>query len=383
MREEIEVPKPEWGSHLTDVILNLEKLRAPTLRGSVPPFVFWQLKAVFHMLETLGSARIEGNNTTLADYVESKLDKQRETTDPHRELENLEKAILFVEDTLEEDTPINRAFISELHKIVTVGLDSAGEGSRYPGQLRPVNVTISQSKHTPPDVLILAEKFEAYLNLINKEQPISNQLLTVAIAHHRFAHIHPFDNGNGRLGRILSYALLIKSGFNVKKGGRLMNPSAVFYTNREEYYERLSAADSLSDKDLLNWSEYYLDGLLDAIKKVDKLLSREYIQAQILLPALTRARGYQRIRQSDLEILKFLITKPDMSIKAEELGQFGYKTSKEKSYVVSQMKNADLLTATRSNGRIYTINIVGKAILRDVMEILKKEGFVAEFLEKN
>ena len=162
-----------------------------------------------------------------------------------------------------------------------------------------------------------------------------------------------------------------------------MNPSAVFYTNREEYYERLSAADSLSDKGLLDWSEYYLDGLLDAIKKVDKLLSRKYIQAQILLPAMTRAREYQRINQLDFEILKLLITKPDMSIKAEELEQFGYKTSKEKSYVVSQMKNADLLTATKPNGRIYTINIIGKAILRDVIEILKQEGFVAEFLEKN
>ena len=162
MREERQIPKPEWGSHLTDVILNLEKLRAPTLRASVPPSVFFQLKAVFHMLETLGSARIEGNNTTLADYVESKLDIQKKTTDPQRELENLEQAISFVEDTLDEDTPINRAFISELHKIVTRGLDPAGEGSRYPGELRPVNVTISQSKHTPPDVLVLSEKFEEY-----------------------------------------------------------------------------------------------------------------------------------------------------------------------------------------------------------------------------
>lgn len=267
--------------------------------------------------------------------------------------------------------------------MVTEGLDPSGEGSRYPGELRPVNVTISKSEHSPPDVAVLAEKYEAFIDLINKEQPLSNQLLTVAIAHHRFAHIHPFDNGNGRLGRILSYALLIKSGFNVKKGGRLMNPSAVFYTNRDAYYEKLSAADSLSGKDLLDWSEYYLDGLLDAIMKVDKLMSRQYIQAQILMPALMRAKKYQRINQSDLEILKYLIKKPEMAIKAEELDQFGYKSSKEKSHVVSQMKNADLLLPTKPNGRIYTINIVSKGILRDVIEALKQEGFVAEFLEKN
>ena len=162
-----------------------------------------------------------------------------------------------------------------------------------------------------------------------------------------------------------------------------MNPSAVFYTNRDEYYNRLSAADSLEKKDLLDWAEYYLDGLLDAIRKVDRLLNLNYIQNVVLLPALERAREFQRISQSDYDILKYLILKADMEIKAEELDKFGYHESKAKSGVIGRMKKADLIIPTKPNGRIYTIKIVGKGILRDVIEILKKEGFIAESLENN
>ena len=384
--ENIQVPTPVWGSRLSDVILRLEKLRAPTLQGSVPPAVFFQLKSVFHMLETLGSARIEGNHTTLADYVETKLDavsSQGQMEDPQKELENIESAIAFIEDTLTNDIPIDRAFISQLHQLITDGLNPKEEGSMNPGELRQVNVKIAQSKHSPPDMAVISEHFEALVELMNREHSLSYQLLAVAIAHHRFAHIHPFDNGNGRVGRVLSYALLIKLGFNVKKGGRLMNPSAVFYTNRDSYYDRLAAADSLEDKDLLDWAEYYLDGLLDAILKVDRLLNRDYIEKQILLPAITRAKQFGRISDQDFSILKYLIKQPSMSMKAEELALFGFKSSKQKSAVISLMRNADLLTPTKPSGRIYTIKIIGKGVLRDVIEALKQEDFVPEFLENN
>ncbi|MGJ8661908.1 MAG: Fic family protein [Bacteroidota bacterium] len=379
----IELPKPEWGSKLSDIILELEKLRSPALRGSVPPYIFIQLKSVFHMIETLGSARIEGNHTTLADYVENKLSEQKQDTDPQKELDNIEAAIGFIEETLEDDIPINRAYISELHKMIVKDLSVHEEGSRSPGELRQINVKIAQSKHSPPDALVLEEKFDEFLELINWESPISFQLLAVAISHHRFAYIHPFDNGNGRLGRVLSYALLIKSGFNVKKGGRIMNPSAVFYANRDEYYNRLSAADSLSDKDLLAWAEYYLSGLLDAIVKIDKLLDKNYMVAKLLLPALQQAVVSQRISKPDFEIFKYLITKNEMSMKSEELSKFGYTTSKQKSAVISRLKNDGLLMPTKPNGRTYTIKFVSTGLLRDVIERLREEGFVADFLEKN
>ena len=65
---------PSFDSPLVDVLTELEHLRRLQLGGTTPPQVFFQLKRIFHMLESLGSARIEGNHTTLADYVESKLE---------------------------------------------------------------------------------------------------------------------------------------------------------------------------------------------------------------------------------------------------------------------------------------------------------------------
>lgn len=65
---------PSFDSPLVDVLTELEHLRRLQLHGTTPPQVFFQLKHIFHMLESLGSARIEGNHTTLADYVESKLE---------------------------------------------------------------------------------------------------------------------------------------------------------------------------------------------------------------------------------------------------------------------------------------------------------------------
>ena len=84
---------PAFDSPLVDVLTELQHLRRLRLAGSTPAPVFFQLKHVFHILESLGSARIEGNHTTLADYVESAVSGQDLAADPLREIANIEQAI--------------------------------------------------------------------------------------------------------------------------------------------------------------------------------------------------------------------------------------------------------------------------------------------------
>lgn len=96
--EEIKIPDPSWGSNLANIILDLEKLRTKRLGGDVPPFIFFQLKNIFHILETLGSARIEGNNTTLAEYVEKIIENQEKKDEANDEIKNIDKAILCLFD---------------------------------------------------------------------------------------------------------------------------------------------------------------------------------------------------------------------------------------------------------------------------------------------
>lgn len=101
--------EPSFGSQLTDLIIELDYLRRKPLVGSTHPKVFFQLKHIFHTLESIGSARIEGNNTTIAEYIETKLTETKTVPPGIKEIQNIEKAMAFIEDNVKEH-PINRAF---------------------------------------------------------------------------------------------------------------------------------------------------------------------------------------------------------------------------------------------------------------------------------
>jgi len=382
--DNIIIPDPSWGSDLANIILDLEKLRTKELGGDVPAHIFFQLKDIFHILETLGSARIEGNNTTLAEYVEKRIEKEQDTDESNDEIENLDDAIDFIEEHTDEDTIFDRAFVSEIHKILTKGLTPPprGEGSQNPGELRKHNVSIKRSGHTPPDLLVLQEYFEKFISFINHPYKEQYQLLMIAVAHHRFEYIHPYDNGNGRMGRLLNYAFLIKLGFKVKNG-RLINPSSVFYTDRDKYYNMLSQADSLADEDILQWSEYFLLGLKNEIEKIDSLLDKAYVKTYILLPTLKIALEKEHITSQEFKILEYLVNKEEMSMKAEELKFLGITDSKKKSTTMTKLKNKNIIVPTTEGGRIYTIKFVNNYLLRGIMKILHDNGFVSDFLNNN
>ena len=381
--ENIKIPDPSWGSELATVILDLEKLRTKKLGGDVPPYIFFQLKEIFHILETLGSARIEGNNTTLAEYVEKIISNDEKEDESNEEIKNLESAIEFIEENTDETTLLNRAFISEIHKILTKNLTPPpkGEGSLYPGELRKHTVSIKSSGHKPLEPLVLQSYFDTFVEFINVPHKEQYQLLMVAVAHHRFEYIHPFDNGNGRMGRLLNYAFLIKLGFQVKNG-RIINPSSVFYTDRDKYYDMLSLADSLKNDDLLRWCEYFLLGLKNEIEKIDSLLDVDYVKISILLPTLKIARESEHITNQEFKILQYLIHKDDISMKAEELSFLGINDSKSKSKIMAKLKEKNIIMPTTPNGRIYTLKFVNNYLLRGVMKVLQQNGFISDFLNQ-
>ena len=381
----INIPEPEWKTSITKTILDLDKLRTRVLWGEIPAYLFFQMKEIFHMLETIGSARIEGNNTTLAEYIEDVIDKGHDpSTENNRELINIDKAIHFIEKNTDAQTPINRAYLSQLHKLATDGLTPPpkGEGSRYPGQLRKDNVTIGKADHKPADVAILKEYFDDFIEFINAEHIEQNQLLMVAIAHHRFMYIHPFDNGNGRVGRLLNYALLIKLGFNVKDG-RIINASSVFYTDRDKYYDMLACADSLKDKDVLDWCEYFLNGLRNEIEKIDNLMSAQFTRKQILLPTLKFALEREHITKQEFDILKVLVNKKKMVIKASALEALGLNTPVQRSRAIKQLRDKRMLVPIAEGKREYRIEFLNNYLLRGMINALKENGFVADFLNRN
>lgn len=378
----IQIPNIEFSSDLNTIIFELENIKARQLIDAIPKHIFIQLKEIFYILETLGSAKIEGNNTTLSEYIEKIIEKNDIKDEQQIEIKNIEKALEFIENNTNEKTQFNRAYISQLHKIIMQNLTPPpnGEGSNYPGILRKHNVSIKKAKHNPPEFCVLQEYFDEFIRFINSDHKKQYQLLMIAIAHHRFAYIHPFDNGNGRLGRLINYALLIKLGFKLE-GDRIINPSSVFYSNRNKYYDKLAQADSLKDKDVLDWCYYFLSGLKNEIRKIDVLLDKKYVKEKILLPSINFALDRENITAKEYKILKYIINKEDMFMKSQELDFLGLYNSKQKARLMAKLKDKKLVFPITKGGRIYSIKFTNNYLLRGVMTILKKEGFIHDFLK--
>ncbi len=379
IHKEIDLVKPDFNSKLTGVILELEKLRGTILGGPVHPHIFFELKEVFQMLESFGSARIEGNRTTLSDLVEKTIEKKRDGDDQIREIANGENAMSYIEDALGKGLSINSSFILEVHKIVTHKLTPPpdGEGSRIPGQFRNHDVEIQKSVHKPPAFSMVTKYVNDLLYFINETTEPQNELLVTAIAHHRFAWIHPFDNGNGRLVRLLTYAMLIKQGFNVQNG-RILNPTAIFCVDRDKYYQMLAQADSGGEKEMIMWCEYVLTGLLNEIHKIDKLLDRNYLTKKILLPAVSFGLENKFITKLEHEILKKAVLSKDMEIVSADIESIiPGKLPAERSRTLARLRHKKMLVPVKENGRKYVISFFHNYLLRGVVDALKKEGFVS------
>lgn len=131
---ELQLLNPTFDSPLVDVLSELEHLRRLRLEGDTPAPVFFQLKAIFHTLESLGSARIEGNHTTLADYLDNKIEGKATDSDQLREVANIEKAMSYIEEIMRQGEPVTERIIREIHAMTVEELER--EGDRTPGAYR-------------------------------------------------------------------------------------------------------------------------------------------------------------------------------------------------------------------------------------------------------
>lgn len=371
----LELVQPDFDSSLTDLIIELDYLRKKPLLGTTHSKVFFQLKEIFHLLESLGSARIEGNNTTLAEYIETKIEGNKDASFEIKEIQNIEHTMEFVEQVV-KDYPINRAFVSEMHKKIVDGLPlpPKGEGDPMPGEYRTINLAIQKSNHTPPEFLKVHEYMNELFEFINREDNDKYDLLKTAIAHHRFVWVHPFRNGNGRTVRMLTYAMLIKTGFNVNVG-RILNPTAIFCSSRNHYYKFLDIADKGDKKSTLTWCEYVLKGLKDEIEKIDRLLDYNYLKKEILEPSLHDALEKKYVTLTEFKVLQKAVEL--QVIKAGDLKDiFKDKANTEISRQIRRLIEKKMLTTEEEAARKYLISFNNSYLLRSVIRLLGEKGFL-------
>ena len=372
---DLKLIEPDFGSSLTDLIIELDYLRKKQLGGSTHPKVFFQLKNIFHKLESIGSARIEGNNTTIAEYMETNLSDRKQFSEGIKEIQNIEKSMAFVEENI-VDYPISRALISEMHKMIVDELmpPPQGEGDSTPGQFRQVNLEISKSTHKPPEWLKVNEYMEELLDFVNREDSPKYDLLKTAIAHHRFVWIHPFRNGNGRTVRLFTYAMLVKAGFNVNVG-RIINPTAVFCSNRNDYYSYLSAADNGTRAGMLSWIEYVLKGLKEEIEKIDKLSDYEFLRKEILMPSINLSLERKYITDLESKVLKRAVDLQVISA-ADVKSIFPGKVDSEVSRQIRKLIDQKMLTQEKEGGRKYVLRFDNSYLLRSIIQLLGDKGFL-------
>jgi Fic family protein len=376
---------PSFDSPLVSEVFALEKLRYTRLGGTTPPWLFFDLKEIMHILESVASARIEGNRTTVVGAAIDSLDSDKPAeNEDFQELRNIRKAIRFIEDTVggKDPQPITSALIREIQKTIVEGLTR--DGSKNPGAWRTEPVRISNSPHRPPEHLEIPSLIHELCQYIEDDNEGKLDIIKIAIAHHRFAAIHPFDNGNGRTARLLTYAMLVKSKFIDKTKRTVLNPSAIFCIDRQRYYDMLAEADTGTEEGLEAWCLYVARGITAEMDRVNRLLDRDYAVAHIIEPALHNALDSKFISADEHEILRIAMRKD--IIQAQDVKHlFGNTASAgvQTSRVLSNMKDKKLLMVHPNYQKKYVMRFANNYLLHDVLKAMDKNGLLVVENEVN
>jgi hypothetical protein len=369
---------PSFNSELVSELFNLEKIRYTHLGGTTPPWLFFDLREIMYILESVASARIEGNRTTVVSAAMDSLSSDEKPSDEGlQELRNIRKAIDFIEETFDGDDSqqITPSFIREVQKIVVTDLKH--DGSKWPGDWRSCSVHIKKSDHKPPNRIEISRLIQELCDYIADDNDNKMDIIKIALAHHRLAAIHPFDNGNGRTARLVTYAMLIKAKFINKTMRTILNPSAIFCMDRQEYYDKLAVADSGEEEALEDWCLYVARGIASEMVRVSKLLDRDYAVPHIIEPALKSALDSQFISAEEHEILKIAMQK-DL-IQAQDVRHlFGPTASAavQTSRVLTNMRDKGLLMVHPDYQKKYVMRFANNYLLRDVLLAMDRNGLL-------
>ena len=305
----LELPTPSFNSTITDLIIDLDHLRKKEIRTATHPVVFRQLVELFHIVEGLASARIEGNNTQLLELLENDSDREPSSSEGVKEIRNLENTLAFI-DSVIDMREIDLPFILEIHQRIMEGLKPPpmGDGDLRAGMFRDEEVGIAKSSHLPPPPWEINGLIDELLAFLGQEHPPKYDLIISAMVHHRFVWIHPFANGNGRTVRVLTYAILIKQGFRVNTR-RILNPASAFCLDRNLYYKSLAKADRGKHNGILEWCFYMLNVIKAEIEKIDRLSDTNYLNSKILLPAIDFSYKNKFLSEMEWKILKLTVDK--------------------------------------------------------------------------
>ncbi|MBA3416120.1 MAG: Fic family protein [Chloroflexia bacterium] len=309
--------------------------------------------------EAVLSTRIEGTRTSLAEvfFAESVEDDDDRPPDADRqEVNNYVRALELGLARLEEGRPITLNLVLELHAVLMAGVRGQ---DKAPGRLRTVQNWIggtrldgSDAVFVPPPPELLMDCLSDWERFLNRRD-LMPDLIQCAILHEQFEAIHPFVDGNGRMGRLLITLFLVER-------GRLSQPllylSSYIDANRDAYYDLLQAVRT--DGDWENWILFFLHG-------VEETATEALSQTASLVDLREMFRAQVRGNAKATELVDYLFFNPYITARR---AQSALRASPPTAYsAIAALEAAGILTETTGKryGRRYLSTPIADILIGD------------------
>ena len=336
----------EWGWQTPAIGALLE--RAARKLGELNSFARFvpniELFIKLHVThEAVISSRIEGTKTQMDEALLPETEIEPEGRDDWQEVNNYVTAMNEAIESLKA-LPISSRLIKNTHKVL---LNSVRGEHKLPGTYRTSQNwigghSLADARYIPPHATLLGDlmgDLEKFLNESNDSVPA---LIKIAIAHYQFETIHPFLDGNGRMGRLLITLFLVEQGILEQP---LLYMSSYFEKDKTLYYDNLNNVRVKND--MLQWIKYFLVGIEQtATLAVDRL--KKVLELKVSVETEIRTT-YGRRSASALSLLQYLFQHPTLSI--DEAATACALSIKAAGDLVRRMQESEILTEITKQSR--------------------------------
>ena len=350
-------PNLTWTSELVADLSTADQAlgRLAGLGATLPnPHI---LIAPFMHREAVLSSQIEGTQASLSDlyaYEAVQLSLFDQPSDV-REVHNYVRALEYGLERL-SSLPLSLRLIRELHEHLMAGVrgehQTPGEFRRSQNWIGPPGCTLNSATFVPPPVAEMKKALDTFETFLYTDSPLPS-LVRLGLIHYQFEAIHPFLDGNGRVGRLLITLLLCAWGLLPQP---LLYLSAYFEAHRQEYYDHLLGVSQYGTWEA--WLRFFLRGVaeqsLDAVVRATQLqvLHAQYHQRFQTMRAAARL----------LQVVDLLFVRPILGIPqvAEALGVSHQSASR----YVEALETEGVLRETtgQARNRVYRADKVLQAI---------------------
>ena len=237
---------------ITRLLYDLDVLKAAAGLRPVPPSHIRFLRESSILKSSLFSARIEGNPMTMGDL--RRTDMNAQSQDKHvREVTNLVTAYESV--GVWKGMPLSRDLLKEMHRAVMVDLSPTAGSPRMEESaiFNAAGVAVYLTP-APKEISRLLDELIAWAGGTNDPPPV-----VAAVSHIWFEKIHPFDVGNGRVGRLLSSLILVRGDYGF---GGIVPFEEYFEAYRQDYYDALGN----DRQDVTEFVEFFLEAMVSQVK---------------------------------------------------------------------------------------------------------------------